>query len=143
MASVNLNKVLLMGNLTRDPELRYTPTGTAVVQFGLANSRRFKSQTDEWREETLFVDVTAFGRRAEVIAEHMKKGRPIFVEGRLKLDQWTTQDGQKRSRLTVVAEQFQFVDSKAPARAEGGGGERGREPTQSGPELDLDDEVPF
>ena len=111
----NLNKVLLMGNLTRDPELRYLQSGSAVCDFGLAVNRRWKSQAGEQKDEVTFVDVTFFGRTAEVISEFMKKGRPIFVEGRLKLDSWTGKDGQKRSKLSVVGENMQFLDSRGAA----------------------------
>ena len=108
----NFNKVILAGNLTRDPELRYTPKGTAVTKFGLALNRSWTSETGEKKEEVTFVDVDAFGRQAEVVAQYMKKGRPLLVEGRLKLDQWDDkQTGQKRSRLGVVLESFSFLDS--------------------------------
>jgi single-strand DNA-binding protein len=108
----SFNKVILAGNLTRDPELRYTPKGTAVAKLGLAVSRRWKSDTGELKEETTFVDVDAFGKTAETIAQYMKKGRPILIEGRLKLDQWDDkQTGQKRSKLGVVLESFSFIDS--------------------------------
>lgn len=108
----NLNKVFLIGNLTRDPELRYTPGGTAVVDFGMAMNRRWTpSQGGEKREEVTFVDVQAWARAAEVISEYCRKGNPIFVEGRLKLDTWEGRDGQKHSRLRVVVEEFQFLGS--------------------------------
>ena len=113
----NLNKVLLMGNLTRDPELRYLQSGSAVCTFGLATNRKWKSPTGEQKEDVCFVDVTFFGRTAEVVSEYMKKGRPIFVEGRLKLDSWTGKDGQKRSRLTVVGENMQFLDARGQREA--------------------------
>jgi single-strand DNA-binding protein len=108
----NYNKVLLMGNLTRDPELRYTPKGTAIAEIGLAINRKWKSETGEAKEEVTFVDVAAYGRTAEVIAQYLKKGRPIMIEGRLKFDQWDDkQTGQKRSKLRVVCESFEFLDS--------------------------------
>ncbi len=106
----NLNRVMVMGNLTRDPELRYTPNNTAVVSFSLAVNRRFKDPQGEWREETDFIDCEMFGRRAEIINQYVKKGRPLFVEGRLKLDRWEDRDGNKRSKLKVVAENFEFID---------------------------------
>ena len=115
----NYNKVILIGNLTRDPELRYTPKGTAIAKIGLAVNRTWKTDTGETREETTFVDVDAFGRQAEVIGQYMRKGRPFMVEGRLKLDQWEDkQTGQKRSKLGVVLESFTFLDSGN--RPEGG-----------------------
>jgi len=107
----SFNKVILAGNLTRDPELRYTPKGTAVCRFGLAINRNWTSETGEKKEEVTFVDIDAFGRQAEVVAQYMKKGRPIMIEGRLKLDTWEDkQTNQKRSRLGVVLESFQFLD---------------------------------
>ena len=108
----NFNKVILAGNLTRDPEMRYTPKGTAVARIGLAINRTWKSETGETKEEVTFVDVEAFGRQAEVIAQYMKKGRPFLVEGRLKLDQWEDKNThQKQSKLKVVLEGFSFIDS--------------------------------
>jgi single-strand DNA-binding protein len=122
------NKVILAGNLTRDPETRYTPSGTAITKFGLAVNRKWKdSQTGEMREEVTFVDVDSFGKQAETIGNYLKKGRPILVEGRLKLDQWTdNQTQQKRSRLGVVLESFTFLDSGG----DGGGDQEGRQATQ-------------
>lgn len=109
----NFNKVILAGNLTRDPELRYTPKGTAVARLGLAIKRTWKSETGENREDVTFVDVDAWGRQAEVIGQYLKKGRPVLIEGRLRLDTWEDkQTNQKRSRLGVVLESFQFLDSQ-------------------------------
>lgn len=106
------NKVILIGNLTRDPELRYTPSGRAIAKLGLALNRSWKTDTGETREEVTFVDVDAFGRQAEVLGQYLRKGRPVMIEGRLKLDQWDDkQSGQKRSRLGVILEGFQFLDS--------------------------------
>ena len=115
----NLNKVMLMGNLTRDPELRYLQSGSAVCSFGMAINRKWKSPAGEQKEDVCFVDVTFFGRLAEVISEFMKKGRPIYVEGRLKLDSWTGKDGQKRTKLHVVGENMQFLDSRGAPAGEG------------------------
>ncbi len=118
----NFNKVILAGNLTRDPEVRYTPKGIAIAKIGLAINRTWKNETGETKEEVTFVDVDAFGRQAEVIGQYLKKGRPILIEGRLKYDQWDDkQTGQKRSRLGVVLEGFQFLDSGN--RGEGNGPE--------------------
>ena len=114
----NFNKVLLMGNLTRDPQLSYTPNETAVVDFGLAVNRKWKSREGEAREETCFVDCRAFGRLAENINKYMSKGRQLFVEGRLTFDSWTAQDGTKRSKHKVTVESFQFVGP--PPGASGG-----------------------
>lgn len=115
----NVNKVFLMGNLTRAPELRYTPSGTPICEFGLATNRRYTTRDGEQREDTCFVDITMWGRRGVVISEYLHKGDPIFVEGRLNYDSWEGQDGRRRSRLTVTAEDFQFVGGA------GGGGEGG------------------
>src|SRR5213594_2016865 len=124
----SFNKVILAGNLTRDPELRYTPKGTAVAKIGLAVNRTWKNEQGETKEEVTFVDVDAFGRQAEVLAQYMRKGRPLLIEGRLKLDQWDDkQTGQKRSRLGVVLESFSFIDS----RGEGGGGGGAESPRRS------------
>jgi len=105
----SFNKILLMGNLTRDPQLSYTPSQTAVVDFGLATNRRWTAQDGSQRDETCFVDCRAFGRMAENINKFFKKGRPIFVEGRLSFDQWTGQDGVKRSKHRVTVENFTFM----------------------------------
>src|ERR1051325_7299275 len=119
------NKVIIAGNLTRDPELRYTPKGTAVTKIGLAVNRTWKSETGETKEEVTFVDVDAWGRQAEVIAQYMKKGRPLLVEGRLKLDQWEDKNTrQKQSKLKVVLEGFSFIDSRGGDS--GGAGEPAR-----------------
>jgi single-strand DNA-binding protein len=116
----SFNKVILMGNLTRDPELRYTPKGTAIAKVGLAVNRVWTNEAGEKKEEVTFVDVDIFGRTAENVGQYMRKGRPMLVEGRLKLDQWDDkQTGQKRQRLGVVAETVQFLGS-APSAGEGG-----------------------
>src|SRR5580658_1693528 len=117
----SFNKVILVGNLTRDPELRYTPKGTAIAKVGLAVNRVWTNEAGEKKEEVTFVDVDIFGRTAENVGQYMRKGRPMLVEGRLKLDQWDDkQTGQKKSRLGVVAETVQFLGS--PGGGEGGGG---------------------
>ena len=106
------NKVLIMGNLTRDPELKQTPSNQSVAQIGIAMNRKFKDREGNMREETTFVDCEAWGRTAEVMAQYLSKGKPVFVEGRLKLDQWQDKDGNNRSKLKVVIETCQFIDSK-------------------------------
>jgi single-strand DNA-binding protein len=147
------NKVILVGNLTRDPELRYTPKGMAIAKIGLAVNRNWTNEAGEKKEEVTFVDVDIFGRTAENVAQYMKKGRPILIEGRLRLDQWDDkQTGQKRSKLGVVAETVQFLGSPTG----GGGGEGGEAPRRQAPasapapsassEPDMppsDDDVPF
>lgn len=109
----SFNKVILAGHLTRDPELRHTPKGTAVVKIGLAINRTWTTESGEKKEDVTFVDVEAWGRQGEVIAQYMKKGRPLLVEGRLKFEQWEDKNtGAKQSRLKVVLESFSFIDSK-------------------------------
>jgi single-strand DNA-binding protein len=115
----SFNKVILVGNLTRDPELRYTPKGTAIAKIGVAVNRVWTNEAGEKKEEVTFVDVDVFGRTAENVGQYMRKGRPILIEGRLRLDQWDDkQTGQKKSRLGVVAETVQFLGS--PGGADGG-----------------------
>jgi single-strand DNA-binding protein len=105
------NRVLLMGNLTRNPEIRYTPSGTAVADLGLAVNENFKNKAGETVEQTCFVDVVVWGRQAETASEYLHKGSPVFVEGRLQLDQWESQQGEKRSKLRVRADRVQFLGS--------------------------------
>lgn len=112
---LELNKVMLVGNLTRDPELNFLPSGTALAKMGLALNRRYKSRDGEQREETAFVDVEAWGSTAEFCQKWLKKGRRVYVEGRLKQDRWEAQDGSKRSKLLVSAERVQFADGKQDA----------------------------
>jgi single-strand DNA-binding protein len=158
----SLNKVFLMGNLTRDPELRVTPKGTPICQFGLAINRQFKMESGESREEVIFVDIEAWGKQGETIAKYCTKGRPLFVEGRLKLDQWEDKNTkEKRSRMRVVLEQFQFLSGRGAGGSGGGGGAnsepgfdqtpsperhspppRGPSPKPASPE-NLDEDVPF
>jgi single-strand DNA-binding protein len=148
----NFNKVILAGNLTRDPELRYTPKGTAVARITLAVNRTWKSEGGDNKEEVSFVDVDVWGRQAEVISQYMKKGRPLLVEGRLKQDTWEDKNTkQKQSKLKVVLESFSFIDSN---RGGGEGGDapaapRSRPAASSAPEAGgdaeppHDDDVPF
>lgn len=115
-----LNKVFLIGNLTRDPELRVTPKGTAICQFGLAVNRQFKDESGQTRDETAFIDIEAWGKQGELVSKYLTKGSPAMVEGRLKFDSWEDkQSGQKRSKLKVVLENVQFLSSRGGA---GGGG---------------------
>ena len=124
------NRVILVGNLTRDPELRYLPSGMAVSDIGLAVKDRFK-RNDQWVEEPVFVDITLFGRIAEVVNEYTSKGSPLLIEGRLKLDRWE-KDGQKHSKLKVIAERMQLLGSREGSRSGGGrsssGGAGGEQP---------------
>jgi single-strand DNA-binding protein len=133
MAS-SFNKVILMGNLTRDPQLKYLPTQTAVAEFGIAMNRKFKTASGEDREEVTFVDCAAFGRTGEVINQSFQKGKPIFIEGRIKYDSWEDkQGGGKRSKISVVVENFQFVGDKGGGGGGAGGGGDEGEPRQSRP----------
>jgi single-strand DNA-binding protein len=146
------NRVIMMGNLTRDPQLRYLPSNTAVCEFGLAVNRRWRDRDGNQKEEVCFVDVSAFGRQGETINQYMGKGRAILIEGHLRLDTWTGQDGQKRSKHSVVVDNFQFVggrgDQAGGGAPDSGGAERARS-TYSPPEDSDDlpppagDEIPF
>jgi single-strand DNA-binding protein len=113
----SLNKVLLIGNLTKDPELRYTPNGTAVTNLRIAVNRKFKDRTGELKEDTCFITVTAWDKQAEICNQYLQKGRAVFVEGILQSRSWETGDGQKRSTIDVRAERIQFLG--APVKAEG------------------------
>jgi single-strand DNA-binding protein len=154
----NFNKVYLMGNLTRDPEMRVTPKGTAICQFGLAISRSWKDESGQTREETAFVDIEAWGKQGEVIAKYCTKGRPLFVEGRLKFDQWEDKtSGQKRSKLKVVLENFQFIGGRGDGAPGAPGAAGGTDPESQGdaspprgpargpaaPKDTVDEDVPF
>jgi len=149
----SFNKVILLGNLTRDPEVRYTPKGTAVTDLGLAVNRTYTADNGEKREEVTFVDVTFWGRTAEVAGEYLKKGRPVFVEGRLQLDSWDDkQSGQKRSKLKVIGENMQMLGSLRGSGSGGGGDEEGSSaprssksvpPPKAAPAAPDDDEIPF
>ena len=154
----SVNKVILIGNCTRDPEVRYTPKGTAVADIGMAMNRYFSSDGGEKREETTFVDVTLWGRQAEVAGEYLKKGRPVYIEGRLQMDSWDDKNtGQKRTKLKIVGEQMQLL-----GRRDGGGGgsssqqrEESSQSNQSAPQSPAendgaqfetdsdDDDIPF
>ena len=129
------NRVVLMGNLTRDPELRYIPSGMAVADIGLAVNDRRKNAQGEWGEETTFVDVTLWGRTAEVASEYLSKGSPVLIEGRLKLDQWE-KDGPKRSKLKVVGEKMQMLGQRNSASPKA-------EETVAAAASDGSDDIPF
>jgi single-strand DNA-binding protein len=116
------NKIILAGNLTRDIEIRYTQSGSAIGNTAIATSRKFKSQTGEQKEETLFVDITFFGRTAEIANQYLRKGSKVLVDGRLKLDQWTAQDGSKRSKHSVTVENLQMLGGRDEAAPMGGNG---------------------
>jgi single-strand DNA-binding protein len=151
----SFNKVILLGNLTRDPEVRYTPKGTAVTELGMAVNRVYTAENGEKREETTFVDVTLWGRTAEIAGEYLKKGRPVFIEGRLQLDTWDDKtSGQKRSKLKVVGEGLQLIGSRPGGGGGGGGGDEegsgasrpsrsAPPPKAAAPAAPDDDEIPF
>ena len=148
----NYNRVILLGNLTRDPQLRYIPSGTAVCDVGLAVKERYKNSSGEWVEEPVFVDVTLWARTAEVASEYLSKGSPVLIEGHLKLDTWETNDGQKRSKLRVVCDRMQMLGAR-------GGGREPRRDSEysqavpspaddydgppSGPSAGGNDDIPF
>ena len=135
------NKILLLGNMTRDPQLSYTPNQTAVVDFGLATNRKWTGQDGSQREETCFVDCRAFGRQAENINKYLSKGRMVFIEGRLTFDSWTAQDGTKRSKHRVTVEAMQFMPGSGPS-----GGDQHNAAASEGPEEahpPADDDIPF
>lgn len=159
----SFNKVMLMGSLTRDPEVKYTPKGTAIANLGLAVNRVYTTESGEQKEEVTFIDIEVWGRQAETAGQYLSKGRPVFIEGRLKLDSWEDKEsGQKRNKLKVVAERVQFLGAprggaefkdqapadEAPARPAGRGGRSAApatrdaappEPTPAG----EDDNIPF
>src|SRR5712675_3685825 len=150
----SFNKVILLGNLTRDPEVRYTPKGSAVADLGIAVNRQYTLENGEKREEVTFVDVTFWGRTAEVAGEYLKKGRPVFVEGRLQLDSWDDKtSGQKRTKLKVIGENMQMLGAPRGGGAGGGGDEessggsrptsRPAPPPKAAPSAPDDDEIPF
>lgn len=144
------NKVILVGNLTRDPQLSFLPSNTPVCEFGLAMNRRWQGRDGNMQEETCYVDCQLYGRPAETFNQYMSKGRPVLVEGRLRLRQWQGQDGQKRSKLTVVVERFQFLGRAAeaatagpPAASAAEPGGAGVEPTEEAAPPAEDDDIPF
>lgn len=149
----NVNKVILIGNVTRDPEVKFTPKGSAVTDVGLAINRRYTLDNGEKREETTFVEVTLWGRQAEIAGEYLKKGRPVYVEGRLQMDTWDDkQTGQKRSKLRVVGENLQLLGSRpegANAISDGNheSSSLSKSPSRSQssltPPQEEDDDIPF
>jgi single-strand DNA-binding protein len=138
----SFNRVVLLGNLTRDPELKYIPSGMAVTEIGLAVNDRRKNAQGEWVEDTTFVDITLWGRTAEVASEYLTKGAPVLIEGRLKLDTWE-KEGKKFSKLRVVGERMQMVGAKGQGGGGGGGGApRGRPQSQQPPQEDYGQSEP-
>ena len=147
----NYNRVILAGNLTRDPQLSYTPSNTPVCEFGMALNRRWRDRDGNQKDEVCFVDLSAYGRTAETINQYMRKGRPILVEGRLRYRQWTNKEGQNRSKLDVLVESFSFVDSAGggvggaggrPAAKPAAGAAEDGPPDDFGPPIE-DPNIPF
>ena len=147
----NVNKVILIGNITRDPEVRHTPKGTAVTDLGIAVNRVYSSEQGEKREETTFVDVTLWGRQAELAGEYLSKGRPVYIEGRLQMDSWEDKaSGQRRNKLKVVGETMQFLGGRNEGGSSSGGGRSGGDNSYSSQDShggdsapDDDDDIPF
>ena len=159
----SLNRVMLMGNLTRDPELRYTPKGTACTDIALAINRRWKTDSGQVQEEVTFVDITYWGRQAEIVCQYLKKGSPLYVEGRLHMDTWDDkQTGQKRQRMKVIGEALEFIGGPAGSGGNANGSSDGSSPARNGsaarpptqtqkaaaiahgvPGADDEDEIPF
>lgn len=143
----SFNKVILLGNVTRDPEVRYTPKGMAITKLGLAVNRKWRTETGEQKEEVTFVDVTAFGKQAETLGQYVRKGSPLFIEGRLNLEQWDDkQTGQKRSKLAVIVEGFQLLGAKTESGAPAPKPETSGTDRTNGTDADKppeDKEIPF
>jgi single-strand DNA-binding protein len=143
----SFNKVILLGNLTRDPEVRYTPKGSAVCDLGIAVNRAYTTDSGERREEVTYVDVVLWARLAEIAGEYLKKGRPVFIEGRLQLDSWDDkQTGQKRTKLRIVGETMQLLGGRPTGAAADSAGESRQAtapPKQSAPAEPDEDEIPF
>ncbi len=144
----NYNRVILAGNLTRDPQLSYTPSNTPVCEFGMAINRRWRDRDGNQKDEVCFVDLTSYGRQAETINQYMKKGNPMLVEGRLRFRQWTSKEGQNRTRLDVVVENFTFLGGggggggRAADRPAAAAAEEGPPPDDFGPPIE-DPNIPF
>ncbi len=146
----SFNRVILMGNLTRDPEIRQTQSGTSICRFSIAVNRSYSSQDGSTRDETCFVDVDSFGRTAENISKYFSRGKPILVEGRLRQDSWEDKQGQKRTKLVVVLERFEFVGARGDSSMGGGSFDSDYAPSPArartqapAPQDDLEDDVPF
>ncbi|MDP2928453.1 MAG: single-stranded DNA-binding protein [Candidatus Omnitrophota bacterium] len=139
--AANLNKVLLIGNLTRDPELRYVPSGTAVATFTVAVNRVYTNQAGEKKEEVAFIKIVVWGRRAEVCGEYLSKGSPVFIEGRLQSRSWEGQDGQKRSTTEVIADNVQFLRGAAASGKGGDSSAKGDTPPRDVATINLNEEI--
>lgn len=141
----SFNKVILMGNLTRDPELRVTNTGLSICKLSLAVNRTYTTKEGDSKDETTYVDIDSFGKQAETLSKYLQKGRPIMIEGRLKLDQWETNEGQKRSKLGVILENFQFIGGRDAASSTSSDSSNVNEVSQGSSHSDnsFDEDVPF
>lgn len=139
----SFNKIIMMGNLTRDPQLSYLPSQTPVVEFGLATNHKWKGQDGQMKEDICFVDCRMYGKRAEVISKYCQKGKPLMIEGRLTLDQWEAQDGSKRSKHRIFIENFTFVGSGGGGGGGGGNQSPNTAVTDDGPPPPTDDDIPF
>ncbi|MCF7855883.1 MAG: single-stranded DNA-binding protein [Candidatus Pacebacteria bacterium] len=137
---IGFNKVVLMGNLTRDPQLRHIPSGAAVAEMGMAANESFKNQSGEVVERTCFVDIVAWGRQAESCTEYLKKGAPVLIEGSLQFEQWQTQEGQNRSRLRVRADRVRFLGSRKSETEEP---QDGAVATAAAPDMPAPENMPF
>ncbi len=148
---MSFNKVILVGNLGRDPELRYTPQGTPVCSFTMATNERRKDKSGEFQDQTTWFRVTLWGRQAETASQYLTKGRPVYIEGRIRIEEWTDRDGKQRYTLEVHATDMQFIGGRGDEAAGGGGGGGGPRPEPpsrpaggGGPTTDIeDDDIPF
>ena len=139
----SFNKVILIGNLTRDPDLRVTNSGLSICKLGLAVNRNYTTKEGEAKDETTYVDIDAFGKQAEILSKYMQKGKPLMIEGRLKLDQWESNEGQKRSKLGVVLENFQFIGGREETNAKNSEKMEDNSSSSSQAEEPFDGDVPF
>ena len=139
----SFNKVILIGNLTRDPDLRVTNSGLSICKLGLAVNRNYTTKEGEAKDETTYVDIDAFGKQAEILSKYMQKGKPLMIEGRLKLDQWESNEGQKRSKLGVVLENFQFIGGRDDTTVKNPEKMEDSSSSSSQAEEPFDGDVPF
>lgn len=139
----SFNKVILIGNLTRDPDLRVTNSGLSICKLGLAVNRNYTTKEGEAKDETTYVDIDAFGKQAEILSKYMQKGKPLMIEGRLKLDQWESNEGQKRSKLGVVLENFQFIGGRDETNVKSPETIEDNSASSSQTEESFDGDVPF
>lgn len=139
----SFNKVILIGNLTRDPDLRVTNSGLSICKLGLAVNRNYTTKEGESKDETTYVDIDAFGKQAEILSKYMQKGKPLMIEGRLKLDQWESNEGQKRSKLGVVLENFQFIGGRDETNVKSPEISEDNSASSSQTEESFDGDVPF